>query len=207
MQIVGRNHRTEVPLPVHLPQKRVQSFGRLLVQVARGLIRQQNRGFGYQRPGDRDPLLLASRQHGRPVSQPIAKSKSLEYGGGTSSRFSRADACNALWFLRMLERGKFREQVVELKDEPDVLVSERRERLIRHASKVGIADADRPRIGAIEPPKQVQQRALAHTGGADNRYHLAALDGQIEAAQHMQPLASDVVTLVDVGGDEKGHVI
>ena len=34
MHVVRRDHRTQVTLTVHLPQKRVQSFGRTLVQIA-----------------------------------------------------------------------------------------------------------------------------------------------------------------------------
>ena len=58
MQIMGGNNRTEVSLPVHLPQKRVQSFGRSLIQISGWLIGQQHRGFGDQRTGHSDPLLL-----------------------------------------------------------------------------------------------------------------------------------------------------
>ena len=84
MHIVGGDHRTQVTLPVHLPQKRVQSFGRSLIQIAGWLVGQQDSGFGDQRSCHCDPLLLATRQHAGAMGQPIAKSKTLEYGFGPS---------------------------------------------------------------------------------------------------------------------------
>jgi hypothetical protein len=91
---MGRNHRAQVPLLVHFPQKRVQSFGRLFVEVARGFIGQEHRGFGDQRSRHRDTLLLAAGKHRRPMDQPIRKSKTLEYGAGADARFVLPDAGN-----------------------------------------------------------------------------------------------------------------
>ena len=52
----------------------------------------------------------------------------------------------------------------------------------------------------------MQQRALADAGGADDRHHLAALDVEVEIAQHVQPLAADDVGLVQPGdADERHH--
>ena len=51
----------------------------------------------------------------------------------------------------------------------------------------------------------MQQRAFAHAGRADDRDHLALLDREIQIAQHVQALGSDLIALVDVGGGEEGH--
>ena len=139
------------------------------------------------------------------MRQAIAQSKALEYGAGTRPRLGGRDARNAQRHFRVLERGELRKQMVELEDEADVLVPEGRQRFVCHGADVRIADPDGPGIGAIEAAQQVQQRALAHTGRADHRHHLAALDGQIEIAQHVQPLRADLIALVDVAGGEKGH--
>ena len=47
---------------------------------------------------------------------------------------------------------------------------------------------DRSRVHPIEPAQQMQQRALADAGRADHRDHFAALDRQIQIAQHVQAL-------------------
>jgi len=89
---MGRDHRAEVPLLVHLPQKRVQSFGRPLIQISGGLVGQQNGGLGHQRTGHRNALLFTARQHARPVRKAIRKSKPLEYRFGPPFRLGRMHA-------------------------------------------------------------------------------------------------------------------
>ena len=72
----------------------MQSFGRSLIQVAGWLICQQNRWFGDQRSGHRNPLLLAPESMGA-VGQTIAKSKPLENGFGAPSA-TRPDSIRAM---------------------------------------------------------------------------------------------------------------
>ena len=50
----------------------------------------------------------------------------------------------------------------------------------------------------------MQQRAFADAGRADDRHHLACLDREIQIAQHVQALASDLIALVDVVAVRKG---
>ena len=52
----------------------------------------------------------------------------------------------------------------------------------------------------------MQQRALADTRCADDRHHLARLDRQIQIAQDVQALGSDLIALVDVVSGEKSHL-
>src|SRR4029079_7698161 len=61
-------------------------------------------------------------------------------------------------------------------------------------------------VDRIEAAEHVQQRALADAGGAHDRHHLAALDRQVEVAQHVQPLRGGSVVLVEPrDGDERHH--
>ena len=89
--------------------------------------------------------------------------------------------------------------MMKLKNEPDVLVPKRRQRIVRHGAEVGVSDNDRARIAPIEAAKQMQQRAFADARGPDDRHHLARLDREIEVAQHVQALGSDVIALVECG--------
>jgi len=47
--------------------------GAVAVQRAGGLVSEERRGSGDQRPGDRHPLLLSARQRIRPVAPPVAR--------------------------------------------------------------------------------------------------------------------------------------
>ena len=94
-----------------------------------------------KRPGHSDPLLLATRQHAGPMRQPIAQSKTLEYRLRAPAfrlgRIIRAMRSGISAFSSAVNSGK---QMMELKDEPHVLVAERRERLVGHRADVGVAD-------------------------------------------------------------------
>ena len=78
--------------------------------------------------------------------------------------------------------------------------------LRRHAADLGVADHDRPRIAAVEPAQQMEQRALSNTRRTHHRDHLALLDGKIQIAQDVETLVADEVALVDVLRGEKGIV-
>jgi hypothetical protein len=95
--------------------------------------------------------------------------------------------------------------MVKLKDEPDVLVAEGGKRVLRKSADVGIPDTDSAGVHAIEPPEEMQQRALADPGCADDGHHLAAFDGEAEVAQHMEALRPDVIALIEIGRREKWH--
>ena len=47
---------------------------------------------------------------------------------------------------------------------------------LRHRGDVDLADMNRPAFHAVQPAKQMQERALADTGGPNHRHHLATLD-------------------------------
>ena len=54
--------------------------GRSRVEVAGGFVGEEHRGFGHQRPGDRDPLLLAAGELAGAMLDAIAEPDALERG-------------------------------------------------------------------------------------------------------------------------------
>jgi hypothetical protein len=58
--VVGGDDRGQAVRGVHRAQQGVQRVGGVFVQVARRLVRQQQRGVHDERAGDGDTLLLAS---------------------------------------------------------------------------------------------------------------------------------------------------
>src|SRR6185503_946971 len=106
------------------------------------LVREQNRWFGHQRTSHGHPLLLTSGQHGWPVGQAIAQSKTLEHRRCTVPRLDRPHTRNAQWHFGVLERGELWKEVVAPAHEADVLVPEGRERLVGPGADVGLAHVD-----------------------------------------------------------------
>ena len=107
--------------------------------------------------------------------------------------------------LRVLERAELRQQMMKLKHEPDVPVSERDDLLVGHRSDVAVADRYGAAIDAIESAQHVQKCALPHARRAHDRHHLARIDLQIEVAKHRQQRPADRVALHDAASVEKRH--
>src|SRR5690349_15281842 len=109
--------------------------------------------------------------------------------------------------LDVLERVELRQQMMKLKDKPDVAVPELDECGVVHRRQFALLDADRSAADAIETAKCMQQGALANPRSAHDRHHLAAFDRQIEVAQHMDLLRTDPVELVETINGDEGHEI
>src|SRR3989441_13305606 len=78
--------------------------------------------------------------------------------------------------------------MVELKDKPQLAVPQLRELV---GIQVGVARAIEPDVPgrrAVERAQQVQQRALARSRSAHDRYELSAVHFQLHAAQHLERL-------------------
>ncbi len=92
---------------------------------------------------------------------------------------------------------------MELEHEADVPVAEGHERRVVGAGHVDVAHANRAGVGAIEAAEHVQERALAHARRAHDRHHLAEADGDLEIAQHVEPVAGAGVVLLHAARDEE----
>src|SRR3954453_5656479 len=62
-RVVRGDERCQPVLTVHLAEERMECVRRVLVEVPRGLVGEEQRWFHHQGAGDRDQLLLAARQH------------------------------------------------------------------------------------------------------------------------------------------------
>jgi hypothetical protein len=111
-----------------LAQEREDLGARRGVQVARGLVGEEDRRPGDERAGDRDALLLAARQLGRAVAaalgQPDAARRRVE---GRAVGLAAGDGQRQEDVLLGRER---RQQVEGLEDEADVLAAQLRELLV-----------------------------------------------------------------------------
>ena len=89
------------------------------VEVAGRLVGEDQRGFGDERPGDGDALLLAARQLGRLVVEPVAQAEPLEGRRGARRALAARDALVEQGRGDVVERRRARQQVVRLEDEAD----------------------------------------------------------------------------------------
>ena len=101
-------------------------LARPMVQISGRFIRQQQLRTAHKSPGNRNSLLLTTGDLANFVVQPMRKADSLQNLPGDPFRFNPIAATNEPWHHRVLERAKFRQKMMELKDKPDVTISESR---------------------------------------------------------------------------------
>ena len=160
------------------------------VQVAGGLIGQQDGGFGSQGSGDGHPLLLAAGEVPRQAVQLALQAQEaddLHDEGPVGLLPVQGEGEDDV--LPHRENG---DEVVVLEDEADLLPAEDGGLLPGKLGQVGAAHLDAPLGGGVQPTQHVQEGGLAAAGGADDGGELAPLDGQVhpvQGADHGLPLA------------------
>ena len=148
--IVGRDERRQPALAVHLGEKGVQRVGRVLVEIAGGLVGQEDVGLHHERSRDRHALLLASRHRPRTMGEPLSQSDAFEQAGRARQPLGRRPPGDPHRHFGVLERGELRQQVMELEHETDMVVPELHEFGIREIRESDPVDSDLPRIDAVE---------------------------------------------------------
>ena len=135
----------------------VQQVAGHRVERAERLVHQQDLRVLGQRPGQRDPLPHAARQLVRPLVGEAAQVHQVQQVGGAAPPLGLGHPARAQRQLHVPGRGQPREQG----------------RLLEHERDPLAAGGDLAGGGGVEPGHQVQQRALAAAGRADQADELA----------------------------------
>ena len=72
-EVVRRDDGGETTLAMHGPEERVERIAGRLIEVAGRFVGQDEGRRHHERACHGDPLLLAARQHSRPMIEPFAK--------------------------------------------------------------------------------------------------------------------------------------
>ena len=163
--------------------------------------------LGDDRPGDGDPLPLASRQLGRPVAEPVAEADPLERGNRSPPSFGVPGRLVEQREGDVLDRSERVDEVELLEHEADLPATQLREPTVAVAGDVAPAQVDLAGRRAFETPDQLQQRALAGARGPHDRHHLALVDPQIDTSQRVDTPTRrfGVVRLGEVVELDDGH--
>ncbi len=151
------------------------------VQVAGGLVGQEDGGLGGQGPCDGHPLLLAA---GEVVGQ--ALEFFLQAQGG--------DDLVQVALVRLLPiqldgeddvlpYAEHRHQVVRLEHKPDLPPPENGQGLIFQGEDVLSVHSNSAGGGPVQAPQHVEQGRLAGTGGPHHRHELPFFHGEVHPVQ------------------------
>ena len=97
--------------------------------------------------------------------------------------------------LDVVERGRARQQVERLEDEPDLLVPDPRQLVVVHLAHLLVVQQVAALRRRVEAADEVHERRLARPGRAHDRDVFAALDGDGHAPEGMDLLRAHLVGL------------
>src|ERR1017187_858985 len=153
------------------------------VQVAGGLVGQNQRRVGDDGARHSDTLLLAAGKLSRQVMQSIAEAHQGERGGGVLDALGLLQIRELERKLDIFQRGEHRYEVELLEDEADVFVAPVGDLAVVELAQGVAQDADLTAGGPVHGGDQVQQRGLAGAGWAHQRHELAFRNFQVHILQ------------------------
>ena len=155
------------------------------IQVAGRLVGQHAGRLRDQRARQRHALPFAAGQLARHMRDPLGQPDTLQHRARRLLRLVARHAPNQQGHGNVVERGKFRQQMMELVDESERGIAQVAARLFIQAGEIAALQTDRAGGRRIQPAEQVQQGRFAGTGSADDGDPLALDDVEVESLQHL----------------------
>ena len=177
--IVRDVHERDAHLAVQRAQLHLQHSAQLGVERAQRLVEQQHLRAQHQRAGQRDALLLATRELVRLARLVPVEPHQLQRLGDAALGLGLRAVEEAQTERNVVRNRLVREQRVALEHGVD------RPLLGRHTAHVGAVDAHRAVLDLLEAADQSQGGGLAATGRAEQREELTRLDHQIDGVEHL----------------------
>ena len=199
--VVGHDDEGLVQFAAQAEEEGLQFGAVVRVERTGGFIGEDNVGTVGEGARGGHALLFAAREFGGFVLGARRESHELEQFGGTVGGVALALSRNEGRQHHILQGGELGQELVELKDEADVLISEAREGGIAQARHVGIGQGDGTLVGAQQSAHHLEQGGLAGTRSADDAHHFAAGDVGVDAFEHFE----SAKRFVDVADGEDGH--
>src|SRR5690606_22475892 len=178
--------------------------GGLAVEVAGGLVADQQGGVGDQGAGDRHALLLAAGELAGLVPGALGQTDQAQRHLGAPGPLGAAHLAQQQRQLDVLLRAQHRQQVVELEDEADVLGAPARQFAGLELVDALAVDADAAGGGRVQAADQVQQGGLARARRAHQGDEGTALDLEVDAVQHFHLLLAAGVVLGELPDLDQG---
>src|SRR5437667_5174010 len=175
------------------------------IEIAGRLIGEDDLRARCEGPRNGDALLLAARKLPRIVGEPVAEADTLEMLAGEAERIG-----GALEFERhgdIFERRHGGNQMEGLEDDADRIAAEAGERILILAGERRAVDGDGAGTDALEAGNHHQQGGLARARWPDNAERLAALHGEVDAAQYVDRTGTARQGKMNIfeGDDRGGH--
>ena len=156
------------------------------VEAARRLIGQDHVGLIHQRSRHGHPLFLATRELRRLVCGAVAKAHKGEQLLCALFALVAVFAPDESGNHDVFQSRELGQKLMELENETDVLVAEIAQFACRERPGIDAVDDHRPAVGLVERTDNLEQGGLSGPRRSHDRDHLALVDMQVDAFQHLQ---------------------
>jgi hypothetical protein len=153
--VVGHHEKGLAAIVHQAPQQGQDLAAGGAVQVAGGLVGQEDQGVGHQGPGDGHALLLAARQFAGQVGPPPGQPNQVQGAAGAPPGFPGRQTRDGQRQGHVLLGRQHVEKVEGLKDYPDPAPAEQGPALLPQGGQLLAAHADAAGAGAIQAGHQV----------------------------------------------------
>ena len=206
VRVVGHHHHRLVELVDAATQEGEDLGGRRRVEVAGGLVAEDDVRPVHQRPRAGHALLLPAGQLRWLVRQPVAEAEDVD------------DPVEPLLVDRLprdrqrqddvLARRQRRDEVEGLEHEADALAAELRQRRVGQGADGGVAEPDLPGRRGVERGHEVHERRLAGPGRAHDRGELALDDVEVDPVERRHDGIAGAIGLGEALGPScNGHAL
>ena len=155
----------------------------LRVECRRDLVEEHHVRLHHQRPGDRDPLLLAARELVRVLIRLLREADAREELPAAPLRLATRHLADPPGGERkVVDRRQVWEEVELLEDDPDPLADRRHVGAL--AGDLLALEEDAARLDRLEQVDAAKERALPAAARADDDEDLAQVDAEVDAVQH-----------------------
>jgi hypothetical protein len=187
---VGHDDKDVVLSPVKIQKKGRDRIGRSLIQIACGLVANEQMRFAYQSARDSDALLLTAGELSRPVIDTV---READLGDQLlRTRVVVVRWCDQGWKKNILENRALRKQAMILENETDLVVA-------IDGKDVLAAEAHAACCGCLQAAKDVKQRAFAGARRPHNRCRIAGIEGEVYPGKNFKRAAGRRVALTEIG--------
>jgi hypothetical protein len=203
--VVGDHHDGFVVLANEFFEEGHDFIGAFAVEVAGGLVAEEEGGVGDDGASDGDALFLTARELAGEVIHAVGKADDRKGGFYVGAALGLRELGEKKRELHVLEGGENRDEVIHLKDEADVAGAPFGKFAGRHAGDLIAGDFDAASRGNVETAEKIQQSGFARAAGTHERDEFTCGHIEIEALKNVDFFTAAAIGFVEIANlDEAG---
>ncbi len=203
--LVGDHDDGDFLLAVETDQKVHDLVAGLGVDIAGRLVGEEHVGFGHDRPGDGDALLLTAGELARGVMGARFEADPRQRFHGERPALPVAHAAIDQRQLDILDRRGAGEQVEALEHEAEIMPAQQRALLAVEPPDLDAVEKVAAARRLIEAADDVHGRRLARARWAHHRHELAFADAEADAVKRAHAALAAPIDLGDVAELDQGR--